>query len=110
VKRLGEYGLDRLADLIEPHGQGFKDMSLAIEKFETAVIERRVWHVGSPVLRWNVFNARVQRDAAGNRKPTKEKVADRIDTLVSVIMAISAASDEIQSGSYIEHSPLLVMG
>ncbi|MEZ5933117.1 MAG: terminase TerL endonuclease subunit [Alphaproteobacteria bacterium] len=110
TKRLGDYGLDRLADLIEPHGQGFKDMSPAIEKFETAVIERRVWHVGSPVLRWNVFNARVQRDAAGNRKPTKEKVADRIDTLVSVIMAISAASDEIESGSYIEHSPLLVMG
>ncbi|NJO39053.1 MAG: hypothetical protein HC871_17445 [Rhizobiales bacterium] len=110
TKRLGEYGLDRLADLIEPHGQGFKDMAPAVEKFETAVIERRVWHVGSPVLRWNVFNARVQRDAAGNRKPTKERVADRIDTIVAVIMAISAASDEIETGSYIEQGPLLVLG
>ena len=110
TKRLGEYGLDRLADLIEPHGQGFKDMAPAVEKFETAVIEHKVWHVGSPVLRWNVFNARVQRDAAGNRKPTKERVADRIDSLVAIIMAISAASDEVENGSYIEDSPLLVLG
>lgn len=110
TKRLSEYGLDRLADLFQPHGQGFKDMAPAVEKFETVVIERRVWHVGSPILRWNVFNARVQRDAAGNRKPTKERVADRIDTLVAVIMAISAASDELQEGSYIDDGQLLVLG
>ena len=110
TKRMGDYGLDRLVDLVEPHGQGFKDMSPAIEKFETAVIERRVWHVGNPVLRWNVFNARVQRDAAGNRKPTKIKSAERIDSIVAVIMAISASNDIIEKGSYIEDSPLLVLG
>ncbi len=109
-KRLREFGLDRLADAIVPHGQGFKDMTPAIEKFETAVIERRIWHVGNPVLRWNVFNARVQRDAAGNRKPTKDRVADRIDSLVAIIMAISAADDEPQETSYIADQPLLILG
>lgn len=33
------------------HGQGSKDTSPALEKFETAVIERKVWHAGNLVIR-----------------------------------------------------------
>jgi len=52
-------------------------------------------HNNNPLLRWQAGNVIVETDAAGNRKPSKAKALDRIDGIVSAIMACGiAATDE----------------
>jgi phage terminase large subunit-like protein len=71
--------------------QGFTSMSEPSKDFEARTISRRLRHGGNPVLAWNVGNAVVRRDPAGNIKPDKEKAKGRIDGLVAAIMAIGRA-------------------
>lgn len=74
---------------------GFKTYAAACDAFERAVLERRMQHNGNPLLRWQAGNVIVETDAAGNRKPTKSKSLDRIDGIVTAIMASGlAARDE----------------
>lgn len=73
-----------------PFGQGFKDMSPAIEIFEELAINGRIIHGGHPVLRWCISNCVIDMDPAGNRKVTKAKSFGRIDVAVAAIMAVAA--------------------
>lgn len=73
---------------------GFRTYAAAMDAFETAVLERRMQHNGNPVLRWQAGNVRVEMDAAGNRKPSKSKSLDRIDGIVTAIMACGLAARE----------------
>lgn len=68
-------------------GQGFKDMSPAIEAFETAILNRTVAHNAHPVLTWCAANAVTDTDPAGNRKLNKAKATGRIDLMVAGVMA-----------------------
>jgi phage terminase large subunit-like protein len=71
------------------HGQGYKDMSPAVDALERAVVTRRLRHGGHPVLNWCAFNAVVTRDPAGNRKLDKSRSIGRIDGLVALAMAFT---------------------
>lgn len=70
-----------------PWGQGFKDMAPAIDAFETAAINGSFEHDGNLLMTWNVGNAIVTSDPAGNRKLDKSKSRLRIDGAVSATMA-----------------------
>lgn len=84
-------------------GQGYKDMSPAIEAFETALLNGEVVHPGNPVLTWCASNAVITSDAAENRKLDKEKATGRIDLMVASVMAVgSALTCEIQEKSFWE--------
>lgn len=72
---------------IVPWGQGFKDMSPAIEEFEDAVTKETLKHDGNPVLTWNFSNAVSVSDPANNRKLDKQKARFRIDGAVATVMA-----------------------
>jgi phage terminase large subunit-like protein len=74
-----------------PHGQGFRDMTPAVNILERLIIQRRISHSNHPVLMWNASAAVVTRDSAGGRKLDKAKSHGRIDGLVSLAMAVSAA-------------------
>lgn len=69
-------------------GQGFASMSGPAKEFERLILGRELIHDGHPVLRWNVANAAVEMDAAGNLKPSKAKSTERIDAVVATCMAI----------------------
>jgi hypothetical protein len=58
---------------LEPHGQGYKDMSPAVDIVERLVIRRKPRHGAHPVLQWCATNAVVTRDPAGGRKFDKAK-------------------------------------
>lgn len=73
-------------------GQGFKDMSPALEQFETAILNKTVRHNGHPVLKWCAGNAVTDTDAAGNRKLNKAKATGRIDLMVATVMAYAGAA------------------
>ena len=81
---------------LEPFGQGFKDMSPAVEAFEQLALEGRIRHGNNPLLRWCFSNALVSRDAAGNRKLDKSKAFGRIDVAVAAIMAVGAMKANAQ--------------
>ena len=74
-----------------PFGQRYKDMSPAIEAFETALLNREVAHPGHPVFTWCAANAVTVSDDAENRKLSKEKATGRIDLIVAAVMAVGAA-------------------
>jgi phage terminase large subunit-like protein len=77
---------------LEPFGQGFKDMSPALDFLEAELLNGRVRHGGNPILRWCVANAIALKDPSGNRKLDKSKSTGRIDGLVALAMAMGAAS------------------
>jgi phage terminase large subunit-like protein len=77
-----------------PWGQGFKDMSPAIDALETAVMHEELIHPGNPVLSWNVANAVAVMDPAGGRKLDKAKARFRIDGAVALAMALGVKARE----------------
>jgi phage terminase large subunit-like protein len=72
-------------------GQGFKDMSPAIDALESELLNGRIAHGNQPVLTMCAANAVISKDAAGNRKLDKHKATGRIDGMVALAMAFSAA-------------------
>jgi phage terminase large subunit-like protein len=72
----------------DPFGQGFKDMSPAVDTLERNVAEKLLRHGGNPVLNMCAANAVVTRDFAGNRKLDKSKASGGIDGLVALTMAL----------------------
>lgn len=77
-----------------PWGQGFQSMSPAVDAFERAVLAGTLEHPGNPVLNWNVANAIVAQDPAGNRKLDKGKAKFRIDGAVALTMALGMKARE----------------
>jgi phage terminase large subunit-like protein len=73
-----------------PRGQGFKDMSPAIETFETVLLNRMLAHGNHPLLNLGAGNAIAVRDPANSRKLEKARSTGRIDPLVAAIMAVHA--------------------
>lgn len=77
-------------------GQGFKDMAPAIDTLEALILQRKLCHGGHPVLTWNVSNAIVTKDAAGNRKLDKERSREKIDGIVALCMALGLARRDVE--------------
>ena len=75
-----------------PWGQGFVDMAPAIDALELDVIERRLEHASNPAMNWNIGNAVVRMDPAGNRKIDKDKARFRIDGAVALAMCCGLKS------------------
>jgi len=91
-KLLSDEGIDLPMREFVP---GFKSYAAAVDAFERALLGRKLEHNNNPLLRWQAGNVIVETDPAGNRKPTKQKSLDRIDGIVSAIMACGlAATDE----------------
>jgi len=83
-----------------PFGQGFKDMAPAVDEFERMMLDRELRHDGNPVMTWNMANAVLMSDPAGNRKIVKERATGRVDGAVAAVMAIglrNAGSSEEKS-------------
>lgn len=78
-------------DLIK-FGQGFQDMSPAVDLVERYIAEGLLRHNRNPVMNMCAANAVVTADAAGNRKLNKAAPTGRIDGTVSLAMALQLAS------------------
>jgi len=91
LRSLAEDAGIELPELTE-YGQGYKDMSPAIEAFESHLIGGTLVHNANPVLTWAAANAVTVADDAGNRKLSKAKASGRIDPILAAIMAIGHAS------------------
>ena len=77
-----------------PWGQGFRDMTPAVDALETAVLHKQLVHDGNPVLTWNMANAVALMDPSGGRKLDKVKARFRIDGAVALAMALGLKDRE----------------
>lgn len=78
------------------HGQGFKDMSPALDTLEAELLNGRMAHGNHPVLTMCAANAVVVKDAAGNRKLDKHKATGRIDGMVALAMAFGVTASQAE--------------
>jgi phage terminase large subunit-like protein len=78
--------------LVVQFGQGFASMSAPTKELMGLVLSKKLNHGSHAVLRWNASNAAVKQDAAGNAKLDKEKSTEKIDGMVSLVMALGRAS------------------
>ena len=85
-------------------GQGFASMSAPMKFLESLVTDRKLRHGGHKVLRWMAGNVAASQDAAGNVKPDKAKSTEKIDGVVSLVMALGIAATPAQvMDFYTEH-------
>lgn len=75
-------------------GQGYKDMSPALDTMESELLNGRVRHGNHPVLTMCAANAVTVKDPAGNRKLDKSKATGRIDGMVALAMALGVSGAE----------------
>ncbi len=81
-----------------PFGQRFRDMSPPTKELMRIVLEKKLAHGGHPVLRWNLDNAFVKTDPAGNLKIDKQKSTEKVDGAVALVMALDRAMKNQTSG------------
>jgi phage terminase large subunit-like protein len=96
-KELNELGLE--LPLI-PFGQGFRDMAPAIDSLETILLNEQMAHSAHPVLTMCMANAKIEKDAAGNRKLNKQKTTGRIDGAVALAMAVGVTPQLLEEGDF----------
>jgi phage terminase large subunit-like protein len=77
--------------LLVNFSQNIASMSPASKGFMDLMLTGQIEHGGNPILRWNADNAVIYVDANGNIKPNKAKATQRIDGIVSLIMALDRA-------------------
>lgn len=72
---------------MSPFGQGFQSMSPAIGDLTHHLASHELRHGGNPILTWCISNAVAVSDPAGNLKLDKTKSFNRIDPVISLVMA-----------------------
>jgi phage terminase large subunit-like protein len=77
-------------------GQGFASMSPPTKELEKLIIEKKIRFPENPALRWCFSNVICESDAAGNLKPSKKRSKEKIDMVVSSIMALDGAVRNMQ--------------
>lgn len=75
-----------------PFGQGFKDMSPAVDEFEGMLLNDQLVHDRNPVLTMCAANAVIEEDPTKARKLNKKKSTGRIDMMVAGLMAVGIRS------------------
>lgn len=85
-------------------GQGYKDMSPAVELTEEYFVNEQICHGNHPVLRMCFANATIVEDPARNRKLDKRQATGRIDGAVATVMSIGVRHKEPPAGPSVYES------
>lgn len=106
-KELNDLGIE--LPLVQ-FGQGFRDMAPAIDTLETLLLNQQIAHAGHPVLTMCMANAKIEQDAAGNRKLNKQKATGRIDGAVALAMAAGVMPQVSEEGDFDDYlaNPLTI--
>jgi phage terminase large subunit-like protein len=57
-------------------------------EIEKMVLSRKLNHGGNPLLAWMVSNVEIMEDTSGNIKPSKGRSREKIDGVISLVMAL----------------------
>ena len=81
-------------------GQTAKNMGAAFDELNSAIKSGRFHHDGDPVLEWMASNVIAKPVTKGLMMPSKQKNEQKIDGIVAVLMGISRAMAESQTGNF----------
>lgn len=87
-----------LSEKLTEFGQGYRDMTPAIDSVETMIIHQRIRIHANPVLRWNAACAVLDSPTKTEKKFAKAKATGRIDGLVAGTIAIGVAGVATDEG------------
>jgi len=62
-----------------------------MQALERAYTDGKLSHGGDPVMLWQAANIVARKDVNSNMAPHKERSADKIDGMVSLLMALGMA-------------------
>lgn len=82
-----------------PMRQGYASLSAPTKALGAAIVSKQLRHDGHPVLRWNVSNAAIEQDPAGNLKLSKKVSTERIDGAVALVMAMDQMARRVDTES-----------
>lgn len=71
-----------------PYPQSFAGMNQPCKQMESLLANRDYFHGGNPVLEWMIGNVVVRESPDGLIRPDKSKSSDKIDGIVSSLMAL----------------------
>jgi len=92
---------------VTPMGQGFVSMNGPSKQLDVMIANRKFNHGGHQALAWQIGNAVVKTDPAGNIKPDKEKATEKIDGVVALVMAIEGIPKPDENGTVYDSEELL---
>jgi len=72
-------------------GQGWASMSAPMKELEKIYLLGQLAHNNNPIMNWMASNVAAKTDPAGNIKPDKDKSTEKIDGIVTLIMALGLA-------------------
>ena len=81
-------------DLIEdgaqffPFAQSTAHMNFPTKEVDRKLSNKELTHDGNPVMSWMISNVEMITDSSGNIKPDKKKSEEKIDGVVSLVMAM----------------------
>jgi phage terminase large subunit-like protein len=105
-KAFAAQGIRETQIVLIEHGQGFRDMAVAVDELEEKILAGELLNQRNPVLTYCISNVKVEVDAAENRKFDKRTRNKRIDEAVALAMAMSLAAKKGKDGkkkrSYLE--------
>jgi len=84
IQRLTDAGIKCAA-----YGQGFTYMSPALAKLEDDILKERI-HFSDPVTRWMFTNVRVIKNDTGLRRVVRDKLTNKIDGIIALLMCTAA--------------------
>lgn len=76
---------------MEAMRQGYISFNGPCKEFERLLASNKINHANNPVVTWMAQHCIVDTDPAGNIKPNKTKSRQKIDGIVSMVMAIGLA-------------------
>ena len=89
---------------VRPTVQNFSD---TLKTLEALVLAMKFHHEDNPLLTWAISNVVCHRDVKDNIYPRKEKPEDKIDPVISILMALNRALADIGEESPYEDRGLI---
>ena len=94
---------------MSPFGQGFVSMSAPTKELEKLILSKEIVHDNNPAMNWMLSNVAVMEDPAGNIKIAKNKSKEKVDGIVSMVMALGEFMDGEDLGSIYDSRDLLIL-
>jgi phage terminase large subunit-like protein len=77
---------------VQTYKQAAVNMSPPTKLFEEMVMNKKLKHDGNPISEWMLGNVALHTDPIGNIRPDKKKSRDKIDGIVSKIIALGTCA------------------
>lgn len=104
TQRLEGHGLEMI-----PMTQSFQTLSGPSLEIERLITQRKLAHNNNPVLKWMARNVAVLQNGEGQIRPSKKKSRERIDGIMTLVMAIDRVCRAVSTKSVYEERDLIVI-